>query len=265
MKFFILFIAAILAGCSTVTIDYHMPTTAGLMPEVSGDIFAGNIGGHVHSNQDVEIGSASTSTLFGSSSTSVAVTPSETSGVGLGITGSFGLLNFLQLYGRISNESTAVLGIQIQALGSSTKEREDGYKLAFSAGVGTGSETESKYEWNDTETDSSQADLSGETEMKSYEFGMQTGYRFNKYLMPYMSYHYSKFDVDGKLNVDGTDYFLQNEAFIQSTNLGLVFTTSNRFAFELRAEVGYAWGQVKGSLDPNFDQLSVYIGPSFRF
>ncbi len=267
MKLILILLTLVLSSCSQLTVDYHVPTTGGYLPEASGAIFSGNIGGYLTSTQKVVVGSAQSVRIFGSSAdTTINASPKGGSSAVLGLGGRFGLTNFLELGLRKSGESTTVLNATLQFLGGSTKERTVGYKASFSSGIGRGSQEESNFKLNDTTTNSTQDNLAGELDLKSVDFGLQHGFRFNKYLMLYNSFFYTEFEMEGSITAtDGIKYNLVNTTTLKSVNLGILFTTSGLRAFQLQGEIGYSTSSVRGDARGSRDQATLLVSPSFRF
>lgn len=254
-------------SCSQVTVDYHMPTSGGYTPETSGDFFSGNIGGQIHSDQKVEVGSAYSTTIFGSDdSATIDTTPEAKSSLGLGFYGILGVIENLDIGLKTNNEATTMFNLKYQFIGSSLKAREEGHKLSVAVAYGTGSETESNFQLNDTNTNSVQNDLEGEIELKNYELGLQYGYRFDKNFLLYNSLYFTEYDMEGSITSTTDGIFkLKNESWLTSANIGAVLTTSGEKAFFLQVEFGYSYSKTKGATPSKHDQANIFVSSGLAF
>ncbi len=143
-----------------------------------------------------------------------------------------GLNEISDLFVRVPEESSSLVGLKIQLLGAPSKAGVSGHNIAFT--IGTGSERD---DFDQTFTISLKSDI--------FDFSLIHGYRFNPYLAVYDGVSISSYrfegEIDGAVGLDSDEisYHANN---IQGAFIGLVFGSHT---FKLKTE--YAVQKIKWS------------------
>lgn len=132
----------------------------------------------------------------------------------------------VDLFYRLPEESTGLLGLKVQVLGGPAKARENGNKLAFTIGMGANRDTfKGTYEV--------------ELKSQAQEYSLVHGYRFSPLILVYEGISLSKYTFSGNIkeapasfSTDSFEYKAQN---ILGFNLGLELGSPS---FKLKLEYG---------------------------
>lgn len=124
-----------------------------------------------------------------------------------------GISPSVDLFVRVPEESSSLLGLKIQLLGSSIKEASEGHKLAFTLGMGSERDT---------------FDQTFKIELKSdvTDYSLVHGYRFHPKFMIYEGISISNYSFEGRvigttgLSSDEINYSAKN---ILGAHVGAVF------------------------------------------
>lgn len=139
-----------------------------------------------------------------------------------------GLADNADIYVKVPEESASMIGIKIQVLGASSKNRNITHQLAFILGMGA-------------ERDSfSGGGLNIELKSDAKEFGLIHGFRYSEWILIYEGITLSQYEFSGLIeNAPAT--FSDSEFEYKASNIfgfhvGLELGSVN---FKSRAEIGY--------------------------
>ena len=111
-----------------------------------------------------------------------------------------GLGKIVDLFVRVPEESSSLVGLKVQLIGAPVKEATAGHSLAFT--VGTGSERD---EFKQNFTISMKSDVS--------DFSLIHGYRLNQYVLFYDGFSVSNYtfegDISGAVGLDSDEFEYQ--------------------------------------------------------
>ena len=153
-----------------------------------------------------------------------------------------GISNNADLFVRVPEESSSLLGIKVQILGEPSKANAEGHKLSFS--LGTGSERD---KFDQTFTIDLKSDVS--------EYALIHGYRFNPVAMIYEGVTISNYSFKG--NITGTTGLDSDTINYKATNIlgghiGLILGShSIKLKLELAAQK-IKWSNTEEKLYQSF-------------
>lgn len=232
-KWILLLGVLILNSCST-TLDFKQPGNRFYTPETTGEKAA--VSGSLHYAQGIK---TTVTEIYRGSIFSDRVTvnnePSLDESRGLGIQGKLGVDEIVDLELTKDHDTPFLIGAKIQAYGAGTKQREDGLKLAFGAGVGMGEEESDTISITDsTDTRSYKATV----DIFKWNFYSSIGYRTKEDLLFYISGYYTKNETESQVTSDDNQFnaFTREDDVLNTgANLGFQFLFNKGF---VQIEVG---------------------------
>ncbi len=238
------------ASCSTVNVDYHMPSTFLLSPETQGEAFkSGEVGMNINTAHKVSLARTFEVDLFNLTDGASVDTNNEiTSSFGIGLKGSLGLWDRIDLYGHSNHDATSAFGFKVQVYGDSLRLKSEGLKIAIAIGYGSGEESEGNdINLKNTNSGNSFEAVNAKIKLKNKEAILLIGQRLSERLLLYTNIHYIHFDVDSTLKTGSGGVFdLSTSSIQKGVNLGLVFHTNDmKPGIKLTAEAGYSMAKLR--------------------
>ncbi|MEX0799044.1 MAG: hypothetical protein WD025_06350 [Bacteriovoracaceae bacterium] len=128
------------------------------------------------------------------------------------------------LFIKIPEESTSLLGVKVQVIGDPSKARGEGHKLSFTLAMGA-------------ERDSFEGDYKVKLKADAQDFSLIHGYRFSPTLMVYEGVTYSKYVFEGTVEESGfaDPNFSYTADNVIGAHAGLELGSA---AFKLKLELG---------------------------
>ena len=162
-----------------------------------------------------------------------------------------GISKNADLFLKIPKESSSLVGIKVQVIGNSSKERAVGHNLAFTLGMG-----------NERDTFEEGLDIQLKSDVQDYS--IIHGYRFSESLMLYEGISLSSFQFDGKIKNAPSgfsgDKFSYNAENILGAHAGLEVGS---VAFKLRIELGFQQIQWSNTEKKTFNFLGYSLSSTF--
>ncbi|MCO4753356.1 MAG: hypothetical protein KC478_02685 [Bacteriovoracaceae bacterium] len=119
-----------------------------------------------------------------------------------------GVAQKADIFIRIPEQSTSLLGVKVQVLGEPSKGRSEGHKLAFSVAMGA-------------ERDSFEGTYDVKLKSNAQDFSLIHGYRLNSMILLYDSITYSKYNFEGTIENAGPSFSSNEFDYTAEKILGL--------------------------------------------
>lgn len=201
---FILFYLLFLSGCSTTQTLMFKPAILHFdTPETTGEMLSGSVEMNFKQSTPRYIfGSYSKTRLLGAATTTVDASENVTKKDTIDLSIKLGTLDNFDVFVR----SEGMFGLKVQLVGSPRATKEEGWKLALSAGAGDYSSTKrSNNLWFSTHPDAASS-----TNGRSYDASLNTGYRFNSFSLLYLNIFHSNSKVTGEIRNSNTILLQKN-------------------------------------------------------
>ncbi len=198
-KLFPLFVCFLMTSCA-LDIDYHMPINRFDTPEVSGEFLDGKVEMNIATAHKVTLGEIWEDRIFGTGTHTDEEQYMETS-VGMNLAGDLGLLSWLDVFYRVQYDSTDIFGLKAQLWGSGRNKKEEGLKIAVTAGMGSEALDEDGLDiQNDDGSDKRK--IESKLDTKAYDGSVIIGYRLNSKSIVYLTNYYTHYQVNGYVKAD---------------------------------------------------------------
>lgn len=218
--FWLVFVLLLLTGCAT-DIDYKIPAHRFMDPETRGtSILAGEASWFLQASYQSDHKLTMTEVYdFGVFGTTVDDDAALERATNFGVQAGLGLAPMIDILIRDNGDSPGMLVGKLQLLGSSLKERQEGFKLAVWGGVGSMKEDEGTLTVTSGGTSRT---YSGEIEVTPWELGSTIGYRFAPSAIVYLNGVYGNYASESTLKSDvHPTVVVKGDAKLEAVALGL--------------------------------------------
>lgn len=213
-------ISVIAIGCAT-DIDYKIPAHRFMDPETRGtSILDGEASWFVQTSYQSDHKLTMTEVYdFGVFGSSVNDDQALERTTNFGVQAGLGIVPMFDVLVRDNGDSPAMLVGKVQVLGSSLKERQDGFKLALWGGVGSMDEDEGTMTIS---SGGSSRTYSGKIEVTPWELGTSVGYRFAPSAIVYLNGVYGNYASKSTLtSTTNPTVVVKGDAILEAVALGL--------------------------------------------
>lgn len=270
--FFILFLLYSCSSTRELDVDYDIPAGYFMVtPEGVGKLGSFELGAHLQSAHDIELGGTTQTTgIFSTTPGSVVIDtdPNITSTASLAMRGSLGLHPRLEIMARRATQGVWEFGPKFQFLGKTDRQSPGWVGSLFLMGGYSDEDENSEDTYFDGGVEATFDNVEAYVIQKSFGGGIIFGRRFSEETIVYTNLNYNRNDADSSVNIQGgTTFDPEGVAKTYSAIFGMMATNkiSEKRSFNYQFELGYSKLDFSGVKDIERSVLAGALGLSFSY